>query len=382
MGFKRVWLSILLLSLLAGQACAETVVKIGYLAGLTGDLAAYGQAEVNGAKLAVEEINAKGLIPGVKVELVPYDFRSKPEDAVIAVRKMIEQDKVVAIVGANVSAANIATAPLVNKAGVIQIGTATTNPLVTVDEKGQTRPYSFRMAFIDPYQGKVIAHYLFKKLGVKRAAVLYDVASDYSQGLRQFFTEEFKKLGGEVVADLGFRGGVDVDFRAQLTEIAKANPQAVMLPNIGKDLALAVKQARELGMKDTIFMGGDGYGEFMWEIAGPALEGTYWVTHVAFDDPEIQPLFARYREVFKDEPKEYGNIVLAYDAVMLLAQAMKEAGSTEPAKIKEAMEKGTFKLLHATIKFDEQHNPKDKDAVIILCKDGAGRFHERFRPVD
>ena len=132
-------------TVVAGCATAAETIKIGYLAGLTGDFAAFGQAEKNSAQLAVDEINAKGGVLGKKLELVPYDFRSRAEDAVNAVRRMIEQDKVVGIVGANSSGINIATAALVNSAGVPQIGTLSTNPAVTVDEQGKVRPYTFRI---------------------------------------------------------------------------------------------------------------------------------------------------------------------------------------------------------------------------------------------
>lgn len=148
--FVGVVIAIVLLAV--GMATAQGTVKIGYLAALTGDWAAYGQTEVKAAQLAAEEINAKGGVKGIKIEIVPYDFRTRAEDAVNAVRRMIEQDKVHVIIGANTSGINIATAPIVNRAGVSQIATVATNPLVTVDESGKVRPYSFRICFTDPYQ--------------------------------------------------------------------------------------------------------------------------------------------------------------------------------------------------------------------------------------
>src|SRR5690606_34832842 len=151
----------------------------------------YGQTEEKSAKLAVDEINAKGGVLGRKIELVVYDFRTRAEDAVNAVRRMIEEDKVVALVGANGSGINIATAPLFNRYGVAQIGTVSTNPLVTVAEKGNVRPFSFRICFTDPYQGKLIAYFAAKELGRMNAAILYDVGNDYSHGLREFFMASY-----------------------------------------------------------------------------------------------------------------------------------------------------------------------------------------------
>lgn len=364
------------------MATAEETVKIGYLAALTGDWAAYGQTEVKAAQLAAEEINAKGGVKGIKIEIVPYDFRTRAEDAVNAVRRMIEQDKVHVIIGANTSGINIATAPIVNRAGVSQIATVATNPLVTVDESGKVRPYSFRICFTDPYQGKVLAFFAAREMGKKKAAILYDVGSEYSQGLREFFIKNFEQYGGQMVADLGFRGGVDVDFRAQLTEIRNSGADVLVLPNMGKEMALTIKQARELGMKDLLIIGGDGYGEFMWEIAGDAMEGTYWVNHVAPGDPAMEPFFTAYQDKYKDECKEFVNGVLAYDAVHWVANAVERAGKADRKAIRDALESTSgVQLNHATLTIDPaDHNPKDKDAVILECKDGKSRFFMKVKP--
>ncbi|KUK59333.1 MAG: Amino acid/amide ABC transporter substrate-binding protein, HAAT family [Synergistales bacterium 53_16] len=372
---------VMFVSFLAGPAFAADAVKIGYLAALTGDWAAYGQTELKSAQLAVEEINSAGGVNGMKIELVPYDFRTRAEDAVNAVRRMIEEDKVSAIVGANGSGINIATAAVVNKAGVSQIGTVSTNPYVTMDESGKVRPYSFRICFTDPYQGKLIAYFSARELGRLKAAILYDVGNDYSQGLREFFMKSYGNYGGKVVADLGFRGGQDVDFRAQLTEIRKSGADVLVLPNMGKEMALIMKQARELGMDEIVFVGGDGYGEFMWEIAGDAMENSYWINHVAPEDPAMQPFFASYREKYNDECKEFVNGILAYDAMYLVADAIKRANSTDPKAIRDALEKTeNLELHHAVITMDEFHNPKDKDGVVLVAKDGRGQFFKKIKP--
>ena len=209
-------LALVIVVFVAGAAFAAEPIKIGYLAALTGDYAQYGITEVNMAKLVVGDINAKGGILGRQIELIPYDTKTRNEDAVNAVRRMIESDKVCAIVGANSSGINIATAPIVAKGKTPQISTVGTNPLVTVDNKGKVRPYSFRICFTDPYQGTLAADLAFKDLGLKKAAILYNVGSDYAQGLREFFVKSYEKLGGKIVADEGFRE-TDVDFRAQLT---------------------------------------------------------------------------------------------------------------------------------------------------------------------
>jgi len=380
-GFAVLLLAAFSLTLFVGGALAEEVVKVGYLAALTGDWAAYGQTELKSAQLAVEEINTSGALGNLKLELVPYDFRSRPEDAVNAVRRMITQDKVVAIVGANSSGVNLATGPVVNQAGVPQIGTVSTNPYVTMDESGKVKPYSFRVCFTDPYQGKLIAYFSAKDLGKLKAAILYDVSSDYSQGLREFFTKSYEGYGGKVVADLGFRGGQDVDFRAQLTEIRNSGADVLVLPNMGKEMALIMKQARELGMSDIVFVGGDGYGEFMWEIAGDAMENSYWINHVSPEDPAMQPFFEAYKKRYNDECKEFVNGILAYDAVYFLADAVKRAGKADSEAITKALaETKNLQLHHAVITMDEFHNPKDKDGVVLIAKDGKGRFYKKVKP--
>jgi branched-chain amino acid transport system substrate-binding protein len=373
--------AVALVALFVGSAMAGEI-KIGYLAALTGDYAGYGQTELRAAQLAVEEINAKGGVLGHKLVLVPYDWRTRAEDAVNAVRRMIDQDKVVAIIGANASGANIATAPIVNKAKVPQIGTVSTNPLVTVDEKGKVRPYSFRICFTDPYQGKVLANLAAVKLGKKKGAMLYDVASDYSQGLREFCIKEFEKLGGKIVADEAYKG-TDTDFRAQLTNVRNSGADVLFLPGMGKDMALIIKQARELGMKDLVIMGGDGYADFMYEIAGNALVGTYWVNHTSLEDPGMQPFFKAYKGKYKDECKEFVNGVLAYDSVYWLADAIKRAGKVDGTAIAQALEKTKdLKLHHAVLSIDpKDHNPLNKTAVILRVeKDGKAHFFTRIQP--
>ena len=366
---------------IASAAEAAAPIKVGQIASLTGDHSGYGQAERDAVEMAVEEINAAGGVLGRKLELTVYDNRTRQEDMVTATRRLLDSDKVCAIIGPASSGMHIAVASAIDAGRIPQIGTLPTNPLVTVDENGKTRPWNFRICFLDPYQGEVIAYFLAKNLQKTKAAILCDIASEYSQGLREFFIDSFKKHGGTILIDEGYRGGVDVDYRAQLTNIAGTNAEVLVVPNLGKDMALIVKQAREQGMKDIIIIGGDAYGDFMWEIAGDAMEGSYWVSHVAPDDETLASFFENYRKKFNKECSEFMNGVLAYDCVYWLADAIKRAGSDDPAKIRDALENTKeLKLLHATITMDEQHNPKSKEAVILLAKDKMGRFFTKVRP--
>ncbi len=365
----------------AGAASAAEPIKIGYLAALTGDYAQYGITEVNMAKIFVDEVNAKGGVLGRPLELIPYDTKTRNEDAVNAVRRMIERDKVCAIVGANTSGINIATAPIVTAGKVPQIATVASNPFVTVDNKGKVRPYSFRICFTDPYQGALAADLAYNDLKKTKAAVLYNVGSDYAHGFREFFIKRYEELGGKIVADEGFRD-TDVDFRAQLTNIKTSGADIMLLPGLGKDMALAIKQAQEMGLDVTI-IGGDGYGEFMNEIAGTAMIGTYWVNHTYLEDPAMAPIFARYKEVYNDECKEFVNGTMSYDAMSWLVDAIRRAGKAEGPAIAEALEKTEgLKLNHATLTIDPAtHDPVNKAGVIFrIGNDLTAKFYKKVEP--
>ncbi len=363
------------------SAAAKDPIKIGYLAALTGDFAAYGQTEVNMAKMVVSDLNKAGGLLGRQIELVVYDTKTRNEDAVNAVRRMIENDKVCVIVGANSSGINIATAPIVDKGKTPQISTVGTNPIVTVDNKGKVRPYSFRICFTDPYQGAIAAGLAYTDLKKKNAAILYNVGSDYAQGLREYFMRDYTKLGGKIVADEGYRD-TDVDFRAQLTKIKNSGADVLFLPGMGKDMALIIKQAKELDLKVTI-IGGDGYGEFMNEIAGNSMRGTYWINHTYLDDPGMKPVFARYKAVYKDDCKEFVNGTMAYDAMLWVADAIKRAKKADGVAIAKALEETkNLKLTHATISIDpKDHNPIKKPGVILVVGDDLHtKFYKKVQP--
>jgi branched-chain amino acid transport system substrate-binding protein len=368
-------------ALLAAPAFAADTIKFGEIATVTGDFAAYGVAEVESVKIAVDEINAAGGVLGKPLEAIMYDCRTRQEDMVNAARRLVDQDKVIAVIGPSGSGLCISAAPIFDRGRVSHIGTLPTNPLVTVDEQGKVRPWNFRICFLDPYQGRMMAYFAAKDMKFGKAAILHDVSSDYSQGQREFFVAAFKEYGGEIVAEEGFRGE-DVDFRSQLTNIKDSGANVLIFPFMGKSLPLAVKQARELGVNQVI-IGGDGYGDFMWEVAGEALGDTYWVSHVDRYDPTLASFFDKYKEKTGTECQEFMNAVMAYDCVYWLKDAIERAGSDDPEKIRDALEatKG-LQLLHAVLTMDEFHNPKDKDGVMLRCDATQKKalFFKKVRP--
>lgn len=356
-------------------------IKIGYLATLTGDGATWGQHERDGALMKIKEINAAGGLLGRPVELICYDVRGRQEDAIQAARRLVHEDKVVAIGGTNYSGLNIATQPIVSAAKVPQIGSASTNPAVTVDPKtGQVYPYMFRICYTDPYQGKVMADYLFNSLKVKSAAVITDIGSDYSEGLKEFFLAQAKVLGGDVKGVWAFRSG-DVDFRAQLTEMKASGAEAVALPILYKEMGLIMKQAESLGWK-PIFIGGDGYSPAIHEIAGDTLEGSYWVYSMNLLAPELLEFNEKFKKEYGRDAFELSNAAFGYDITTWIADAITRAGKAEGPAVRDAIEDTKdLKLVHFTLTVDKPtHNPLNKPAAMMIWKDKKINFLEMWAP--
>ena len=250
----------------AGQTLAAEAgpVKIGVYLPLTGQNAFGGQLELEGVRLAHKEMPT---VLGRPVDLVVVDNKSDKVEAANAVKRLVERDKVVALIGTYGSSLAMAGAEVAEKAKVPGVGTSCTNPLVT-----QGKKYYFRACFIDPYQGAAAATYAYENLGLKKAAVLMDMTNDYAVGLSSFFTRSFKKLGGEVVANLKYSSG-DQDFTAQLTELISKKPDIVFMPAYFAEGAIIMKQARELGAT-FVLMGGDAMDNpDTVKIAGKAAEG-------------------------------------------------------------------------------------------------------------
>lgn len=351
------------------------VIKIGVFEPLTGANAGGGQLELEGIQLA-NELYPEAL--GKKIELVVVDNKSDKVEAATAVARLIEKDKVVAIIGSWGSSLSMAAGDAVRNAKIPAMGTSATNPLVT-----QGNDYYFRVCFIDPFQGVVMSNYAFNKLGAKKAAIIQEVSSDYAVGLAKFFTDNFKKLTGDensIVAVANYNTG-DQDFTAQLTNIKAANPDVIFAPGNFTESALVIKQARQLGIKTPI-IGGDAWEapEFI-EIGGDAVEGVVFSTFFASEKPitaESTKLIDAYKAKTGKEPAAV--TALGYDAYLILVKAIEAAGSAEPAKIHEALlaTKG-FQGAAGVVEFDENRNAI-KSAVIKTVQDGKFVFQDVVEP--
>ncbi len=360
---------------------ASNDIKIGVVYELTGGTASFGQAASNGAKLAFKEINAKGGLLGKKITVVSADNKSEPAESTNAMTKVITQDKVIAVTGFTTSSNGIAGSTVAEANKIPFVAAATTNPKVTVDEKtGKAKDYTFRVCFIDPFQGTVGANFALNTLKVKKVAVLIDNSSDYSKGLAQFFKTAFTKGGGTILAEEAYLQK-DQDFKTILTKIKALNPEMIYVPGYYEEVGKIVKQARELGVNVPV-VGGDGWDSpKLSEIAGAAaLNNTYFTNHYSVED--TSPKSKAFVEAYK---KEYGLVpdamaVLGYDAAYVLADAIKRANSTESAKIREALAATKdFEGVTGKLTLNATHDAV-KSAVIIAFKDGKQVYKSTVNP--
>lgn len=355
-------------------------IRIGANFGLTGGIATYGNSSKNAVEMAIKEINANGGILGKQLVVVFADNRNEAAESAAAATKLITRDKVVAVLGP-IASSNVLAASQIHMDNKVPLLTATaTSPKVTVDEAGKVKDYIFRACFTDSFQGTVMANFTTKSLRAKTAAIMVDNSSDYSKGLTQVFKDSFVKAGGTIIAEEAFQKK-DQDFRATLTKIKARNPDVIFIPAYYEEAGKIVKQARELGFNGTM-LGTDGWDSpKMVEIAGAvALNGTYFSNHYSPDDTSasVQKFVEAYKAAYGQTPDALA--ALAYDAAYMLADAIKRAGSAEPAKIKEALASTKdLQVVTGTLNLDEQHNSV-KSAVIIEYKDGRQEFKETVNP--
>lgn len=357
-----------------GSQTNQNEILIGEYSSLTGTTATFGLSTHRGLLLAVEDANNAGGVLGKKIHLLTEDTQSKPEEAATAVTKLITRDKVKAIIGEVASSRSLAAAPICQANGIPMVSNASTNPEVT--KKGD---YIFRVCYIDPFQGEVMAKFTLNSLKLKRVAILKDVKNDYSVGLAQFYDEAYKKLGGEVVATQAYSEG-DTDFKAQLTALKAANPEAIVVPGYYTEAALVTKQARELNMAMPI-IGGDGWdSNKLLEIGGEAMNNTYFTTAYTADSPDtlVQKFVKRYREINNETPDAMA--ALGYDAGLILFDAIGRAGSTDGAKIRDALAATKdFSGVTGLITIDNDRNAR-KPVVIIAPMNGKMTYKETIQP--
>jgi branched-chain amino acid transport system substrate-binding protein len=354
---------------------AAEPIKIGEYASLTGKEAGFGQTSHHGVVLALEEINAAGGVLGRPLELAYEDNQTKSGESATAVKKLISRDKVVALIGEVSSGRSLEAAPIAQKAKIPMIAPAATNPKVT--EVGN---YIFRVCFIDPFQGTVMAKFAKTDLKAKKVAILSSVSNAYSLGLAKFFKETFVAGGGEIATEKNFSEG-DKDFRAQLTAVKSSGADAIFVPSYYTEAALIARQARDLGITVPIF-GGDGWeDEQLLSIGGEALNGCYYSTHFSAEntDPAVAKFVAKYKARWDNEvPGAFS--ALGYDAVYVLADAIKRAGTTDGPKLRDALAATkNFPGASGVTTLDKNRNAS-KAATIIAIKNGKQEFFKTVAP--
>jgi len=362
-----------LAALLSCNSSSDEIV-IGEFGSLTGTAATFGTSTRDGIAMAIDEVNKAGGVLGKKVKVVVEDDRSQPEEAKTAVTKLISKDKVVALLGEVASSRSLAAAPVAQQSMIPMISPSSTNPGVT-----QVGDYIFRVCFIDPFQGLVMAKFATNTLKVKNVAILRDIKNDYSVGLADVFIENFKKMGGKIVADQSYSEG-DTDFSAQLTSLKSANPQAVFVPGYYGEVGLIARQAKKLGLNAPL-MGGDGWDSpKLFEIGGDSLNGAYFSNHYSVDDPSaaIQKFVGEYKARYGATPDALA--ALAYDAAHILVDSMKKANSTDGPKLRDAIaQTKDYPGVTGRITIDQDRNSV-KPAVVLQVKDGKLAYVETITP--
>jgi len=343
-------------------------IVVGEYGSLTGNTAVFGQGTHNGIMLAVDQANASGGLLGKQIRLVTEDDEGNQDEAVSVVKKMIDRDNVVGILGEVASTRSMAGGNVCETAGVPMISPSSTNPAVTQDKK-----FIFRVCFTDDFQGSVDAKFAIKK-GWKKVAVFSSSNSDYSKKLSKIFKETFAS-SGTIVADETYSDG-DKEFKAQLTRMQSLNPDAIYMPGYYSEINLALRQARNLGLTNPFF-GGDGWDGCTLDSNS---EGCFFSNHYSPEDqrPSVLEFIAAYKAKFGVVPDAFG--ITGYDAARVLFDSIKRAGKIDRSAIRDAIAATKdFPGAGGNITIDENHNAK-KPIVILEIKDGKTHLADTMQP--
>ncbi|HJU56212.1 MAG TPA: ABC transporter substrate-binding protein [Pyrinomonadaceae bacterium] len=339
-------------------------IKVGVYADLSGQTNDLGQSTKNGVELAKDEINQAGGIGGRQIELIVEDDKGLPDQAATAVAKLINQDQVHAVVGGAAAPSSLMAAPKAQEAKVPMITLAAADPKVT-----QTGDYIFRVAFLDSVQGEVMAKYAANNIKAKTAAILFEENSDYSRELAQSFEKTFVQLGGQVTEKQSYAQS-DQDFNRQLSPIQAANPDVVYIPGRSKQIGAIAKQARGLGLK-AVLLGADGWNDpQLLQLGGEALDGAYITGHYSADDPTqaVRDFTSAYKKRYGKPPDP--TAALAYDAMRILADSLKRAGTSDGLKLRDAIaQTSKFSGVAGTITLNAERNAS-KPALIFKLQGG------------
>jgi len=353
----------------------RSTIKIGYFGDLTGPTFNFGRSAYNGVLMAADEINNLGGINGRRIDVVFEDDRGSAEEAARRTSKLIDQDKVIAIIAGGTSGNSRAAAPKAQSSHVPMISPSSTDPAVT-----QVGDYIFRACFVDSFQGEVMASFAANTLKAQKAAILFDFNSPYGRGLTEYFELSFAKLGGQIVNKQTYTQG-DADFKGQLSTIRAAEPDVIYIPGYYGDVAVIAKQARLIGLTQPL-LGGDGWdAPELWPTGGDALNGSYISTHYSSDDPSpgIQTFVEGYKQRYGQMLPD-AHAALAYDASKLLFDAIMRVGTTESGKLREALaQTKNFQGVTGVINMGADRNAV-KPAVVLKLMDARFIYEATIQP--
>lgn len=366
---------VVVLSIIAASfapVLAADPIRIGAYLPMTGNVAAYGEMAWSGITIAHEMVPT---VLGRSIELKLVDTKSDKVESANAVSRLIEREKVVAIIGEMISGNTIAGSDYAERRRIPMVSPTATNPIVT-----QGKKYIFRVCFIDPDQGRIAARLARERLKAKTAALIYDISQDYCVGLANFFKAEFVKDGGKIVAETMFKSG-DRDFTPQLSRIQQAKPDIVYAPVYYTECALIARQAREIGLTVPILAGDGVQAPELLALGGKAVEGVYFTAHFhrSMIHTELGKQFlARFE-------KQTGKSLDAFsamgaDAYFILVDAIKRAGSPDPSKIRQALATTKdFSGVTGKLTLKEDGNPI-KAMVINRVQNGKFEYVTTINP--
>jgi len=358
----------------AGNASGGSEIVIGHYASMTGSTAHFGQDTDRGIRLAFDEANAKGGVLGKKLRVVTLDTRGDSAEAASAVTRLIDVEKVTAVLGEVASSLSLAGGRVAQRRKIPMISPTSTNPKVT-----EVGDYIFRVCFIDPFQGKVMATFARQNLKFSKVAILKDVKNDYSIGLADAFQKSFTALGGKIVVEQSYSQG-DTDFSAQVTAIRGTGAEAIFVPGYYSEVGSIARTADRLGLKVPL-LGGDGWDSpDLFKIGGDAINGSYFSDHFAPDlaTEQAKQFVAKFTAKYGVAPSGLG--ALGYEAAEVLVDAIRRAGKDEPSAIRDAIaQTKDFEGVTGKITMDPERNPQ-KSAVVLKIEGGKAKFETSIAP--
>ncbi|MBF0472421.1 MAG: ABC transporter substrate-binding protein [Nitrospirae bacterium] len=374
---KKYILFLIILTLII-TGCSKTkedVIKIGVIAELTGDVPAFGASCKNSVLMAAKEINDTGGLEvsgkKYKIQLFIEDNAARPEQSASVAQKLITQDNVVAILGPNASGGAIPASEIAESSKIPFITPISTNPKTTIDPRsGLPKKFAFRVCYLDPFQGQVLATFALNNLKAKRAAVLFDVTSEVLKGQAEYFKKSFEAQGGTIAAFETYSTG-DRDFSTQFTKIKNAAPDIIFLPSYYGEVPLQIQQAKRLGIT-VPFLGSDAWGSHdLLKLCGPDCEGYYFCSHYASDStaPLTVDFVNKYKKMYGVVPDDVA--ALTYDGFQILLNAVKKSGKINPQAIRDAISNTKdYKGITGNITYTKDSGDPIKGAVIIQIKNG------------